>query len=104
MGVLETMSKWTNPEEWERLRNAASCPCTQECVKVRDELSGALQAAVVMLIIDIADHRNLERTGGEINNHYGFRRSAGAGKPTRALDEPEGRRINTRNTTRSWWI
>lgn len=24
--MLEEVSKWTNPEEWERLRNAKSCP------------------------------------------------------------------------------
>ena len=71
--------------------------------RVSEGFGGSVQTLFnpqVILIIDIADHCNLERSGEQVNNHNAVGPALHAGKPPCAADEAEVRFIHTRRTLR----
>ena len=57
---------------------------------------------VAALVVNIANHCELERAREQVDNHYGVGLAARSGKPACASDEPEIGSIDSCSTTRRW--
>ena len=82
----------------------APSPIRKECLKVPGTFRHPLIQEPAILVIDIADHSNFERSRCQVNNHHGFGHTACPREPACASDEPERGFINSRYTSRSGWI